>query len=305
MYVYIYICVHTHNQTYYTHVQAPVALHTHICIYVCTYTHNETTKRICRHLLQYTRTHMYIHTYIHIYTHTQSNLLYAYAGTYYNTHARICRYIHTYTHTHNQTYYTHTQAPFITHTHICTYIHTHTHTHNQTYYTHTQAPFLTHTHTHIYIYIHGHTSKHIIIYTPTNKTYGHTYTGTFYSHGYPTPDDLWIPGVWQHITWVIIPRADATLHARWRIFVNGTFYAEIDSFSLKNLEYIQTYIGRTRYGQGGIYSGYMDEFMIFPFALTDNEVRLLAQVSSCLYTSVYICMHATMFFLTVGLCNLS
>ncbi len=59
-----------------------------------------------------------------------------------------------------------------------------------------------------------------------------------------------------------------------------------------NQSFDQAFFGKSSYPQDGIYNGYMDSLMIFPYALTENEVRLAMAVGIRTYicTYIHLCM---------------
>ncbi len=202
----IYICMHTHINTYmnelciyialcvycctskalYNHVGGSLLNHHHTYMHTYIHTYMHTHIHTCIHTCMHTHIHTHTHTYTHIHTHTY---MHTHTHTHTHTHAYMHAYTHAYTHTRIHTHtHTHTHAYTHTHTHIHAYTHTHTHTHAYMHaythaYTHTRIHTHTHTHTHAHTYMHTHTHAytrmHACIHTHAcMHTYIHTYTHT-------------------------------------------------------------------------------------------------------------------------------
>ena len=110
--------------------------------------------------------------------------------------------------------------------------------------------------------------------------------------------------VWKHVAWTLGPTIGSLRQPSWSIYVDGNLTATVDGFYPEGVVLDSSYIGRAApaaaaaaTGGGGEtrrqavasegqFLGYMDSFMMYPEALSDNEVRLVYLVSGTMYACV-------------------
>jgi hypothetical protein len=105
---------------------------------------------------------------------------------------------------------------------------------------------------------------------------------------YVAEDNTWQESVWKHIIWTILPLTSARDSAVWEIYINGTLAAAVDG--LFPTSYANAFVGKGISNDDAPFVGYMDSLTVFPDALSDNEIRLVYEVSvacTCLAALVY------------------
>lgn len=117
-------------------------------------------------------------------------------------------------------------------------------------------------------------------------------------------DKTFQANAWKHVAWTLGPTIGSLRQPSWSIYVDGNLTATVDGFYPEGVELDSSYIGRAApaaaaaaTGGGGEtrrqavasegqFLGYMDSFMMYPEALSDNEVRLVYLVSGTMYACV-------------------
>ena len=83
----------------------------------------------------------------------------------------------------------------------------------------------------------------------------------------------WQVGSWTHLVWVLMPSRT------WKIFINGELAATVANVNfVADATLTASYIGWSNWAGETGFNGYMDSFMIFATALSDQEARGLYTV---------------------------
>ena len=97
---------------------------------------------------------------------------------------------------------------------------------------------------------------------------------------YHSPNGTWLPDLWRHVVWTFVPKTALRDIATWRIYMDQTLLTVFDGYYPANQNFTSAFIGKSNYANDGAFVGYIDSLMVFSIPLTQNEVRILAAVSS-------------------------